>query len=527
MTLDELLEYQPFIAFTIDSFLMARQEDTGIGFDREGAELLVAKIDEEMQAIASEIEPQLPPRPLNQGELKSWSLPAKPWKKDGTLSSTMEKWLERTGAKLHTEKDILLDGEVYPIIGGQPTKTHGPMRLANQEDLKNFLLESGWIPTLWNLKKDQRGKPVRDDKGSVIQTTPKFQENGKLCPNLEEMAGELVRPVVRWLSLRSRKSTVEGWLGDSRLEYDGRLSPGSGGVTPTFRQRHKTIANLPKSEASVVYGTEVRSLFIPASPGNVLVGFDASGLENRCEAHYVMRYPGGEEHAEKILRGDPHSNNAFLFYPEELHQLFGLESCPTDPEALALLKKDPAFAKFRGKAKSGLYALNYGCSPAKLAKTLGFPESRGQQLYEAYWDSNPALKTLKDRLEQHWQEHGKKKIRGIDGRWVMTRSRHSLVNTLFQSCGSAVMEYAIAFLHKWLGEMSLDSNGMYGYSLNTGRVYRVLFYHDELLFECTPDIADDLLELGKESIRAAGRYLKMRVPMDAGGSVGVRYSEVH
>ena len=527
MTLDELLEWQPYKVFEMDSWLMARQEDCGIGFDIEGAKALVERIDREMTEIASEIEPQLPPRPLNKGEIDSWRIPAKPWKKDGTLASSMVKWMERVGAKLHTERDILLDGEVYPIVGGQPTKTHGPMRLSNQDDLKNFLMTQGWEPTLFNFKRDERGKPARDERGQVIFTTPKLQENGKLCPNLEEMAGELVRPVVRWASLRNRKSVLEGWLEDKRLPFDGRLSAGSSGITPSFRQRHVKIVNLPKPDATVVLGEEMRSLFIPATEGYVFVGFDASGLENRVEASYCMRYRGGKEHAANILDGDPHTKNAFVFYADDIEAKFGLLTVPSEPEGLKALKEDPKFKPLRSRSKNGRYALSYGCSPAKLAKTLGFPESRGKELYDAFWDNNPALKELKDRLEQHWEGNGKAWIRGIDGRRIMTRSKHSLVNSLFQSCGSVVMEYAIAFLHKWLGPLTVDKAGRSGYDYKSTRVYRVGFFHDELLMECHPDVAEEIKEMGMRSIRKAGEFLKLAVPLDASGAIGTKYSDVH
>lgn len=358
MTLDELLAWQPYKVFEMDSWLMARQEDCGLGFDIEGAKALVERIDREMTEIASEIEPQLPPRHLNKGELDQWRIPAKPWKKDGTLSSSMVKWMGGVGAEMHKEWSVLVDGEVYPIVGGQPTKTHGPMRLANQDDLKNFLMAQGWEPTLFNFKRDERGKPARDERGQVILTTPKLQENGKLCPNLEEMAGELVRPVVRWASLRNRKSVLEGWLEDKRLPFDGRLSAGSSGVTPTFRQRHVKIVNLPKPDATVVLGEEMRSLFIPATEGYVFVGFDASGLENRVEAHYCMRYRGGKEHAANILDGDPHTKNAFVFYADDIEAKFGLLTVPSEPEGLKALKEDPKFKPLRSRSKNGRYALS-------------------------------------------------------------------------------------------------------------------------------------------------------------------------
>ena len=524
MTLDELLDYPPYIAFQLDSWLMSMQQLTGVGFDQEGARKLVASVTVEMDAIASEIEPQLPPKPLNKGELKEWTLPAKPFKKDGSLSASMESWLVKRGAAVDGG-GVVLDGERYPLVGGGLTKTTGRMTLANQDDLKNWLVESGWTPTLWNVKKDVRGKPERDERGQMIRTTPKMQENGRLCPNLEEMGGDLVRPVVRWLSLRNRRSVVEGWLANERLAFDGRLGAGASGVTPTFRARHTVITNLPKAEEGVLLGKEVRGLFIPSEPGHVFVGFDAAGLENRNEASYCSKYEGGKEHAETILNGDPHSNNAFVFYKDQLIE--EAVKVAADPAYLAELKKVPGFKALRGKAKAGRYALAYGCSPAKLAKTLGFPESRGQELYDDFWAANPALKCLKDRLESHWESNNKRWIRAIDGRRVQTRSKHSLVNSLFQSCGSIVMEYAIAFLHKQLGPLVLDKDGRPGYNYKSTWAYRVGFFHDELLLECHPSVAEEILEMGKESIRRSGRFLKMAVPLDAGGAIGNTYAEVH
>ncbi|MGG2339493.1 hypothetical protein ACE4ZU_26695, partial [Salmonella enterica] len=57
----------------------------------------------------------------------------------------------------------------------------------------------------------------------------------------------------------------------------------------------------------VPYGHECRSLFQP-SPGFVLLGCDASGLELRCLAHYMSRYDGGE-YAKALLEGDIHVTN--------------------------------------------------------------------------------------------------------------------------------------------------------------------------------------------------------------------------
>lgn len=53
------------------------------------------------------------------------------------------------------------------------------------------------------------------------------------------------------------------------------------------------------------------------------------------------------------------------------------------------------------------------------------------------------------------------------------------------------------------------------------------FYHDELVVECDPQIADRVLTLGIESIRMAGKKFKLRVDLDADGSTGNTWGDVH
>lgn len=520
MTLDELLAWQPYKAYELDSWLMSMQEYTGIGFDKEGAEALVLRIQDEMREIEEEIEPQLPERPLNKGELDSWRMPAKPWKKDGTLSSSMEKWLEKTKAKLHTERDVMLDGVVYPIRGGEPTKTMGKMTLANQDDLKNWLMENGWVPTLYNFKRDPRGKPMRDDKGQLIQTTPKMQENGRLCPNLEELAGELVKPVVRWLSLRNRLGVVQGWLGNKRLAYDGRLGAGASSITPTFRKTHAVVANLPKADGKVTLGVEIRSLFRAARPGYVFVGYDASGLEARVEAHYTFNYPGGREYAHELIDGDIHIKTAERLFPEEVLPYKNDEDYGKDHHVLKI---------WRQKAKNGLkYPLTYGAQAPKIAAVNGVSVEKAQAWVDGFWEAAAPLATLKDRLTQHWEQNGKRWIRGLDGRRVPTRSKHSLVNSLFQSAGAIIFSYAGLFMSKYLGGLTYrDSSSTLCYLYEGKPVYRVAEYHDENVYEVPEELAEEIKELGERSLREAGRFLKINVPIVGEGKIGMTWADIH
>jgi hypothetical protein len=518
MTLDELLEYKPYICFSMDSYLTSVRGFTGIGFNKERAEGLLVRIEGEMTEIEQTIEPQLPPRPLNKGELDKYRFPAKPFKKDGSLSSSMVNWMERVGAKLHTERDVLLEGNVYPIKGGETTITTGPMRLANQDDLKDFLISEGWVPTLFNFKRDERGKPARDEKGNIILTTPKLQENGRLCPNLEEMAGDMVRPVVRWLSLRNRKSVIEGWLGNERLAYDGRLSAGASGYTPTFRKRHSVVTNLPKADGKVLYGVEVRSLFCAKRPGYTMVGFDASGLEARVEAHFTSIYEGGQEYARELIEGDIHLKTAEKMFADKIGHLFG------KPE---YNKDHPEVKTWRNKAKTVRYASAYGASAKKLAATLGESQQRGEQIFNDFWEAAAPLAKFKERLTQHWETQGKERIKGLDGRWVRTRSKHSLVNTAQQSAGAIIFQVTTLFLHKWLNGLVLDNDNNLAYNFQSRFIYPLSEVHDEQCWEVPEEVAEDFGKLAEKALEAAGKYLKVRVPIVGEAKVGKSWDLIH
>jgi hypothetical protein len=330
-------------------FLMNVQAYTGIRFDeRKGLSLLV-KLHKEMLQLKEDVEPQLPPRKMKKGEEKEYTLPAKPFKKDGSFSSHMENFIAKHNLVV-IDNQIVFEGKTVDIVGGTVLEKKVPMLISNGDDLKDWFLSLGWVPTMWNFKKDSKGKPVRDEKTKeYIVTSPKIQDKGKICPNLIGLdKGDLCSKVVRWLSLRNRYAVLKGWLENERLAIDGRLSSGSSGITPTHRQKHSVVANIPKAEEGVLYGKEFRSLFISDNDEHVCVGYDASALEGRVEGHYTTPYDGGER-ANILLNGDIHSKNAKLFFPKET-ELF-------DPSHPDFNKDDKQFKPYRSRSKNGAYAL--------------------------------------------------------------------------------------------------------------------------------------------------------------------------
>ncbi len=501
-------------------FLMSCQEFTGWKFDIEYAKQVFLELQQEMRLIEDDVEPQLPPRKLKKSEEDFYTMPAKPFKKDGTLSSHMIKFIEKHSGKLLEENGkVLLYGKEYSPQSNKMLDVEVPMTLGNQSDLKDWLLERGWEPTLWNYKRGADGKPERDPKTrKLIETTPKLQEAGKICENLLEMDGELVKGVVKWLSLRNRSSVLETWMENSRLSIDGRIGCSRTGITPTHRVKHSVVVNVPKAAKDVLFGIQFRKLWI-CEKGNKIAAGDAAALEGRVMGAYTWKYDNGET-ANEILNGDPHSKNACAFFPEETR---GFDITAEDFD-----KDHPKFKPYRNKSKNGFYAVCYGAGPPKLASTLGKPVSEGNRLYDAFWEANPALAALKENVEKFWENKGNKTwLPAIDGRRLKTRKKSALINTLFQSCGAIAMEYACCFLDSWLGGIKFDKNGIPYYQYRGCVVKRIGFYHDELEFECEEEVAEEISKMIEKAITKAGEHLKLSVPLAGEGKVGDNWCDVH
>jgi hypothetical protein len=324
---------------------------------------------------------------------------------------------------------------------------------------------------------------------------------GTPVESLDRMDSDVGKGLARWFTLGHRKGVIEGWL--ENVRPDGKLtSYCTGGVTNTYRRKHKLVANIPKASDKVVLGKEMRSLFI-ATLGMILVGHDAAALEARVMAHYTYKYDGGE-FGHEILHGDIHSLNA---------KRFGIT---------------------RDQAKTLFYAVLYGAQPRKLQNTFGWGTKESQRVFNGFWEENKALGLLRDRVIKVGKKYGY--LPGIDGRAIKLRgSEHAWLNALFQSCGAIAMNYSMVFLHENCKELGIPFR-------------QVVYYHDEIASEVPKESVEDFREIAEDSgkmpdksklfysrygeqavlsIRQAGTFLNMRCQLDSDYQVGSSWAEIH
>jgi len=274
-----------------------------------------------------------------------------------------------------------------------------------------------------------------------------------------------------------------GWL---RLVKDGRIHGRvntNGAVTGRCTHSLPNLAQVPATRAE--YGEECRSLFT-TKKGYKLVGCDASGLELRMLAHYLSSWDGGE-YTKAILEGDIHSVN-----------------------------QKAAGLKTRDQAKTFIYGFLYGAGDAKIGEIVEGTAQDGSRLKKKFLSNLPALKILKQLIKQKAEQNGC--LTGLDGRILPIRSEHAALNMLLQSAGAVLMKVALIKLHTKLTNIGWQHGREYSFVGNI---------HDEFQAEVKPELVETYGELAVKAIKAAGKELNMKCPMDGEYKVGESWAETH
>jgi DNA polymerase I-like protein with 3'-5' exonuclease and polymerase domains len=166
----------------------------------------------------------------------------------------------------------------------------------------------------------------------------------------------------------------------------------------------------------------------------------------------------------------------------------------------------------RDQAKSFIYAFLYGAGDEKIGTVVQGSAVDGARLKRTFLKNLPALKRLLERVKKASR---KGYLIGLDGRRVWMRgSEHAALNTLLQSAGAIVMKKSMIILDELVKLENLD-------------VVKVIDQHDEAQADVLPEHVERYKELAVQSIRLAGEYFKLKVPLDAEASHGANWSETH
>ena len=326
--------------------------------------------------------------------------------------------------------------------------------LGSRKQIGEYLIDFGWQPERFT----PTGQPIVDE--STLKKITHIKE---------------AKLIADYLLYQKRIAQVSSWLDvvmDDRVH--GKVIP-NGTITGRMTHRGPNMAQVPNLGSP--YGKECRACWT-VPKGYKLVGIDASGLELRMLAHYM----NDADYIEEVVNGDIHTTN---------QELAGL--------------------KTRDQAKTFIYALVYGAGDAKIGKIINGDMKKGKALKQRFFANLPALKTLRDRVQQ---AANRGFLKGIDGRKIYVRSPHAALNTLLQGSGAIVMKQAMINLYELI-------------KLNTYDAKFVANIHDEWQLQVKESQADAVGRIGVECIEKVTEQFKMRCELTGEYKIGGNWSETH
>ena len=319
----------------------------------------------------------------------------------------------------------------------------------------------GWKPRLLT----PTGKPIIDEVvlKEIAAGGITIAEDFLKCLDITKKLGMISEGMNAWLKLCTSAN---------RIHHHCSVA------TNTHRCAHRK-PNLGQTPAD----HEFRKLF-QASPGQVMVGADLSGIELRMLAHYLAKYDEGR-YADVLLNGDIHQVNA---------DRIGIS---------------------RRQVKTVTYAFLYGAGDAKIGHSFdsslsdAAAKSQGKEIREAFVSAIDGLAELLAAIKAASE---KGFIRSIDRRKINVDSPHKALNYCLQSGAGVIAKRWMVINHNNTKELCCS---------------QLAFIHDELQFECDPVDADALSASLVQSAEAAGEYYSLRLPISAEAKKGGDWSEVH
>ena len=353
---------------------------------------------------------------------------------------------------------------------------------------------------------------------------PKITEESiKHCKGISEIAEDF-KAFRRYASRRDIFSGIR-----DHIDPDGRVrAKVNPQATNTLRMIHSIIVNIPKYKKTEEFSEMYRAIFM-ASPGLVIVGCDAKGIENRMLANRV-----NDPELTKVVCEEGGDFHTFLW-----------NTCLD-------------FVDSRGNFKNVEYAFFYGGGDLKLGAmcdniTRVFPDDaiemgyhhvksgknkglwgrgkskpltlkqveytyNGTLIRKCIMDGVPNLGTFAEEIKE---ESKCGYLTSFDGRRTIMRvgydhqvKTHTALNAQLQTDDSCLMKKAQELLYYWLVVEGIPA-------------WFIITMHDEFQLETAPENAERVAELANLSIKRAGEIFNLNVPTEGDAKIGKHWGETH
>ena len=384
------------------------------------------------------------------------------------LTSALQQELQDIEKVLREKHPYIRGAEFTPKRDNKPSGYIKGASFTRQKELNptsrdhiSWILQKhyGWIPT----QMTATGKPVIDEVILTEIASPIAMQFAR-CLTVTKMLGMISNGVNAWLRLVTS---------EKRIHHHCSVA------TATHRCAHRS-PNLAQTPSDLRF----RALF-KASPGQIMVGADLSGIELRMLAHYLSKYDS--HFADVLLNGDIHQVNA---------------------DKVGVSRRQIKTITYAWCYGAGNEKIGYSYDP-QLSSTAA--KKKGKEIREAFVEAIPGMSNLLEAIDVAAKRGF---VRSIDGRKIILDSPHKALNYLLQSGAGVIAKRWLLINNDTITKTKLCAS-------------QLAFIHDELQFECTKEHAEDLSTSLVYSAAAAGEYYKLRIPIAAEAKIGENWAEVH
>lgn len=411
--------------------------------------------------------------------------PAKPFKKDGTLSAAGTRWKELL------ERNNLpptYSGVVEEVTGSKKPNPNSP------DQIKSWLYSLGWVPATHKFD--------RNKKTGVTKNIPQISlpHGGGICesikilyekePSLELLDGLAV--------ISHRISILKGFL--ANVDDDGCIKAEIQGFTNTLRFKHKVAVNLPGIDKP--YGKYIRGCLI-APEGYELCGSDQAALEDRTKQHFMWEYDPDYVRKQMAPGYCPHIDIASLakYVTPEEEERHRTKSFLNDEDKKHILS-------MRKKAKPVNYGGVYGQMPEGLSRSSGMPLADAERLHRIYWERNWSVKSIAEAQVVKTVAGQKWLFNPVSELWYSLRKEKDRFSTLNQGTGTYCFDMWVMEIRRRRPQLTAQ-------------------FHDEIVLCVKKGCRDQAVKLLKEAVQAVNNQLKLNRELDVDVQFGNKYSEIH
>jgi DNA polymerase-1 len=284
-----------------------------------------------------------------------------------------------------------------------------------------------------------------------------------------EALEECTHPLSSKLLAYRKLTKLTGSFGEGllkRVHPDGRLRASFNQCVTRTGRLSCSKPNLQQIPSKGETGDTMRSLFV-ADEGNVLVGIDADSMQMRVYALYLALLVPENEDAWVLF--NDFNNNPEADPHQALADLVGIQ---------------------RGIAKTLNFATLFGASPAKAARTAGTTEREMEGIMKQKETLFPSDKLLNEGIIQACKSNNGV-LHDLYGRagyykdlysrdWAFKgKAERQTFNFVIQGTEASVLKGVGIECRKRLGSLAK----------------MVLFVHDEFVFECKKENADEVRQI--------------------------------